>query len=440
MIKINAILFRLSGSQNIQLFPSFLDLLPKQELHIRKRTMMFPRLHLSVFFLIFAVTAAVVAGQSNDFQCGNPESAQAIMDNEDTSYNTIRVGWICECHNHELVPEEIHWHIYSLPAGSIPRHSIYPPGLVKPKVSGSVLSYELQNILETKGEEVQAGINLYIPVDKLQIIQIDGVNQFVEVKAGSNDTITNLSIVDSGVDNQVLLSMPNWIVDYEEMGVGNNIQMDVAAGSSISISGVDIEANVKCPEKLTVRTTGVDNNVFIEGQLLSAVMDGVDGEIKVNDKGQNNPCGNVQNDGIANDCHASEYIFAMDSLSCLAETEADYQCSSFWPYSTAASVGFGVGLLLFIIAMIAACIFCFCVSCRKKTRQTDFVKPPSQHESNKAIPEALNQANGEETDASVVEAEVIEIKSTTTGVIERGTADGDYVDIEKEKNETVAAT
>mmetsp|Transcript_6766 Transcript_6766/g.11765 ORF Transcript_6766/g.11765 Transcript_6766/m.11765 type:complete len:406 (-) Transcript_6766:581-1798(-) len=404
---------------------------------------MCPRLHLSMFFLFCVIAGA--SGQDDYYQCGDYQDAQDI-DVSSYEFSAVTAGAECrDCNNkHTLVPKEIHWHIYPLPTGSVPRHSIFPSGLVQARVNGGVLKYEMQKVLHNKGEVVQAGINLYIPVDKMKTIQIDGVNQFVQVKVDENNTILEdemtdaepLQVVNSGVGNSVLLSIPTCKVDFEDMGVSNVVQMDVASDSSVHLSGVDSDAHVKCHEGLTIRTSGVDNNVFVEGKILSGSMVGVDGNIKVNDKeGTSNSCGNITNDGVANHCRDSDYTFSMESIACRADTTADYQCYSSWPFSTAASVGVGVGVLLLIIAMIAGCIFCCCMCGRNKTQADRSAQVPSHHET-KTTPHQEEEA----THASVIEAEVIEVKSNTADVLEGSHVDEGIEDIEQAKRETVAHT
>jgi hypothetical protein len=234
-------------------------------------------------------------------------------------------------------------------------------------------------------------------------IVIDGVGQSVQIHANdeelsSMDMQEAWPIVCVSVDNKVVVSSPYWKVDFTDTGVDNEINMDIASGSSLDFDGVATEASVKCPEGLTLRSTGVDIDVFIEGQLLSASMDGVGTSIDVNFNGTSNPCSNVSNSGVGNDCDATNDLFEMESLSCLADTTAEYQCSSL---STAAKVGVGIGVVLLIAAAIAGCVFC---CCRKQNKGIINPEGPMVN---------VNNTFKGEDETSVIEAEVIDVRNST---------------------------
>ncbi|KAG7365279.1 hypothetical protein IV203_038482 [Nitzschia inconspicua] len=386
-----------------------------------------------------------LATQAKNFQCGDSSTATAISTG---NFTMVVAGAFCEGHHvcEFLVPKKIHWHIYPLPAGSTPKHSMHPEGLLEPRTRDDILSCDLQNIVEDplgyhKGQNIHAGISLYIPIDQLSSISIQGVEQYVQVHMDDNETISAmmepLRILNEAIDSQVLVSSPYWVVHYEERGVDNRIWMDVAAESSVDVSGVDIEANIKCPQGLNVRARGVDNDIFVEGPVASGRMDGVDADLQINDSSNNNPCANVTNSGVSNQCDETNDAFEMQDLSCLADTEAGYSCSWFWNISTAGEVAIGVGFTLIIAATIGGCIFC-CVRgycCCKNSGRNEQAYPPNPPAPFSPKDVQNDTFKGSDEANSVMEAEVLEIKSTTE-------EEGQFceVDLEKAKGDKVSST
>jgi hypothetical protein len=335
--------------------------------------------------------------------------------------------------NDFLVPKGMHWHIYPLPAGSTPKQAMLPEGVLEPRVHNGVLSYYWQNILQEaplnyhKGQNMQAGISLYIPVDQLSTISIEGVDLHVQIHADQDETIAAdmtepLRVVNQAVDTNLRVSSPYWAVQYEESGVDNDAWMDVAAGSSVDVSGVDINAHIQCPEGLTVRAHGVDNDIFVQGPVASGRLDGVDANLRINDNGSNNnPCANVSNTGVSNDCGDTNDAFEMEDLTCLADTETGYECNFWWPVSTAGSIALGVGLFIVFAAAIAGSIFCCARGCccredrRKVSTPTTLPPhPPAPAFPPKTVPNDTYKGTDEESTEqnTIVEAEVLEIKNT----------------------------
>ncbi|KAL3918500.1 MAG: hypothetical protein SGILL_004208 [Bacillariaceae sp.] len=268
----------------------------------------------------------------------------------------------------------MHWHIYPLPEGSAPKHSMFPEGVVQAKVQNGILSYEVQDVLEAlgyeKGQQLEAGVNLFVPLSLVSSISIQGVEQFVQVhvedEALSSVRMSDaLNITSTAIDSEIFVTSPYWKVDFTEEGVDNRVWMDLAAGSSLDASGIDTETFVRCPDGMTIKTKGVDNKILLEGQLLSALMEGVETEIEVSHSGSSSPCGNVTYSGVGNDCDGSDFVFEMENLSCLADTKAGFQCG--WNLSIGAEVGIGIGIFLLLSVAIAGCIFGCVMCCRHKT-------------------------------------------------------------------------
>lgn len=339
------------------------------------------------------------------------------MTDVESDFTSILVGSICEGRMCDfLIPSEIHWHIYPIPAGETPKHSMVPEGLFEAQIHDEVLFYRLKNILEEsgykKGDRLQAGISLFIPTNSISAIKIEGVKQFVQVNADDERLSTieePLRIVSTAIDTQVRVLSPYWKVYYTETGVDNEVSLEVASKSSLDIAGVDIDVYVRCPDSLTVLAHGIDNHVFIEGQLLSASMEGVDVDIEINDSTASNPCSNVSDGGVGNDCDVSNDVFEMLDLSCLADTRAGYQCS--FNLSKEAEVGIGIGVSVFFVAAISSFIFLcarYCCCCRPdgSKKQNPEIYPTVAKTSEKNSQYHVN----DNANISVVEAEVLEIK------------------------------
>jgi hypothetical protein len=396
----------------------------------------------------------------SSFQCGNSTNATVIP--VSTNFSSIRIGALCDgghCDSF-LSPKEIYWHIYPFPTADSssttpPKHAMYPEGLLQAQVRDGVLSYQLQNILEEplgyhQGQPLQAGISLYIPTSLMSIISIEGIEQYVQVHADQDEemwaVVTEpLRIVNQAIDSQVLVSSPYWAVHYEDSGIDNSAWMDVAANSSVDVSGVNIQTYLKCPEGLTVRGRGVDNDIFVQGPVQSATLDGIDAELQINNNNNNNndsnPCANVTIIGVWNECEDSNDVLEMQDLTCLADTEAGYQCNWSWNVSTAGSIVMGVSVVLVMVAAVAGCIVC-CVKgccCRNSCNTSKHVDtsnalppyPPAPTFPAKVIP---NETSDDDTAPhSVVEAEVLEVKSTTA-------EHGQWEDIDLEKQKDTSAT
>lgn len=372
---------------------------------------------MKLLFLILTVLTAQfllpsASGQQEenpDFQCDVPENAQEInITSSSGDFSTVAIGG-GNCGF--LVPKEIYWHVYAMEEGSSPKHSMFPPGLVKAEIGGGTLRYTVQDVLKgyAEGDSVQAGVNLYIPLDMMKTIILDGVGQWVEVYLNSSlladmdhSGRDPIRIDDSGVDSHLLVLSPYLKVDVVGSGVDNTMIMEVASDSSLDLSGVDQQVSIKCPEGLEIRMTGVSQDVVVEGQLSHAVMDGVDGVVEVNN-GMENACANVTTSGVASKCKATDDAVVVPALPCLSDTVAGYVSSWYWPLSTGASIGLAIGILVVASLSLFGCIYCACKGCRNNRAQK-----ASDYNSN---PHEETAKSCDDTHGPVVHAEVLEIQN-----------------------------
>mmetsp|Transcript_28708 Transcript_28708/g.50840 ORF Transcript_28708/g.50840 Transcript_28708/m.50840 type:complete len:407 (+) Transcript_28708:174-1394(+) len=374
---------------------------------------------LTIVGLLLAALRGANGQGDTKFPCGDPSSDE-VVDVSSYDFSTIIAGSICNKKACDfLIPEQIHWHIYSLASGSKPKQTMFPPGIVRAQVSGGVLKYTLQNVLQDydAGQEVQAGVNLYIPIDRLKTVQIHGVDQFVEVRVenwtlpddGGMSPQAPLRVVDYGVHNEVFITSPTLRVNFADNGADNMVHMEAASGSSLDLSGVDSKASVKCPRGLSVRTSGVENSVFVEGQIRSATMEGVDGHIQVNENATSSPCSNVAMSGVGNRCSPTSTAFTVESLPCLSNTEVGH----FWHYSTDESMGIGIGFLfLFLgIALVIGCVFCceMCGQYQLNPAPNTYYYPSTRH--NEGIDDF---AKRRDNDSDEFGEKVIEVNTSET--------------------------
>lgn len=430
-----------------------------------------PCIILSIFCAMLGLQSVVASDQSStdpladiaaSFQCGDSTNATVIP--VSSNFTSIRLGALCDGDHCDslLIPKEIYWHIYPIPTAentttSPPKHAMHPEGLLQAQVHNGVLSYQLQDILEEplgyhEGQPLQAGISLYIPTSQLSTISIEGIEQYIQVHADQESeemwsVVTEpLRIVNQAIDSELRVSSPYWVVHYEDSGIDNVAWMDVAAHSSVELSGIDTETNLQCPEGLTVKALGVDNNIFVQGPVRSGTLDGVDAKLQINTNDNNiYPCANVTNQGVGNNCRDSTDVFEMQDLTCLADTEAGYQCKWSWNVTTAGSIAIGVGVLIVLVGAVGGCIVCCVKGCggsRKISSRyvdtSDALPPyptttttlPTKSVTNDAIKDA---SDDDTVPHSVVEAEVLEVKSTTAEY-------GQFEDIDLEKAKDTRAT
>mmetsp|Transcript_61339 Transcript_61339/g.150138 ORF Transcript_61339/g.150138 Transcript_61339/m.150138 type:complete len:423 (-) Transcript_61339:1604-2872(-) len=382
-----------------------------------------PIVLLAAVALLPSRVLAQVQSTPSNYPCGDPNEADGIFETSDISSATIslvRVGAMCPVHNcHDfLLPEKLHWHVIALPPGSNPKHTITPPGFVRPVRNGNTLSYEYQNVLEgqySKGDDVEAGVQIYVPIDQLTSIQVSGVEEYVQVtvdpellatdKEGQfNFSSLSLQVRDDGVDNAVTVTSPSMMIDYAATGVDSILVMEAATRSSLRLSGVDNEAYVKS-DQLDVYTDGVDGKIVVEGNVANAVLKGVDGDIEINGSG----CDNGAFGGVDNGCKYTDEIITVIPLSCTVQTELDYMDSWFRNVSTGAKVGMSIAFILIffgVTSVIIAC--CSRKRCNERTTTGNNIEGKQAKAFDKGpLPPSSDAA----THNTVVEAEVLEVKN-----------------------------
>jgi hypothetical protein len=361
-----------------------------------------------------------VVGQE-DFQCGVPELAEEM--NVDKDFDTIAPQGDCQSNGGFLVPKTIHWHIYAIPDGEVPRLSMFPEDLVEPYVSGGSLKFDFQeHALQglSKGDRIKTAVNLYIPVSQLKKISISGVNQNIEViNDNPSFELESITIKDSGVDNRLYVTSPYSKVHYKGSGVDSSVQVEAASGSSIDISGVDQDVWIKTGEGLNVKMSGVDQKVYIEGGYEKIKMSGVDNTAYVNGE---NRCNNIERSpGLDNDCSTTEATVVVEALSCLASTKVgEYGCN-FGDNSTGAAIAVGAVLLVLLILLCIACC-CGVKVCVSGQAPVAAKNTETKTEYDQAV-----------VSTGVVEAEVIEVKAGQVTPMEGKN------DIEDARQETVPA-
>jgi hypothetical protein len=353
-----------------------------------------------------------------DFPCGDPNDAELIV--SDAIITSVRVGAFCDGNECDfLTPKNVHWHIYALPPGSTPKQSITPAGFIRPVLTNNgELHYEFTKDLEESyaaGDRLEAGVQLYLPVDTLKSIRVTGVDQFVDVSINQSflaqeksknmsSSADILQIIDDGVDNIVTVTSPYVPVDFVGSGVDSLLVMDAAAGSTLFLSGVDFEAYIKS-QGLEIYADGVDTKIVVEGNVSKAVMKGVDGDLEINGGG----CNNVALQGVDNKCEYTNETVTVNSLSCTVETEASYNCW-FNHISTGAAIGLGLGLLVILFVSVGGIVYC---CCRKRCANQPISRDIGKNE--QSVPrhqmKETTLSNEEATHTSVVEAEVLEIQN-----------------------------
>lgn len=360
---------------------------------------------------------------SSAYPCGDPSDAEPIFvadTSEDISSSgpvitSVQVGATCsggECDF--LIPKKIYYHVFALPPGSTPRHSITPHGFIRPVVSNGMLSYQYQEGLEelySAGDSVEAGVQIFVPIDQLTSIRVTGVDQYLQVSIDPdlvaaddpfNITSMSLQIVVDGVDNTVTVKSPTMIVDLTATGVDLTAVMDVAARSSLRLSGVDHDVYVKS-EQLTVYSDGVDVKVVVEGLVSDAVINGVDEDIQINGSG----CDNVKLEGVDSKCEYTTESITVNSLPCTVQTTLAYD---WWFnfFTTGAKVGLVIALVFVIVVSIVGIIY-YCRTMRRKKHPTNTKTNIDDYQARSFENRALPPSNEGVAHATVVEAEVLEV-------------------------------
>jgi hypothetical protein len=378
--------------------------------------------------LALLLVVSVTMAQDSPFQCGvlddNDDNLKTISN---TNFDTIETDYRMKSWgNKQLMPKHTHWHIYAIPDGELPRYSSIPEGFLKPKVSGSTLELVAQDdVLEedlgySKGDKMEAAVNLYIPVSQLRNIRVDGVDSFVEIivtedllgddiinNSTTSDDLPTINIRASGVDSRLYVNTPYSKVKYTGSGVDNTAVVEAGTGSSVVLSGVDQSLKIKSDYLSSVRLSGVDQYMLIEGTYEKVTMSGVDGNLRVNGE---TGCNAIDMTGVKSNCKtSSQETVTVPILTCTADTKAVQACSkNGWCLSTGATIG--VVLALFVVVVLCVWLCVRCCGCGRRGRHSNPPAPTTtadQEVKQSSSPKASTQ---QVPNGNWVEAEVIEVE------------------------------
>jgi hypothetical protein len=298
---------------------------------------------------------------AQDFQCGIPSLARALdLNGNELKFDSIQPNRDCRGMSESfLMPDTVNFHIYAIPDGDMPRLSMYPDGLVQPRVVGNTLELDIQDIMKglgkKDGDNVLAAVNVFVPVSQLKSVRVQGVNMNVEVVNTIESTESNsLTVEDSGVDNSVFLTAPYSKILYTGSGVNSRAYMETAAGSSITLSGVDQEVHIKTEgANLSVDMSGVNEKVYVEGGDFDQIsMSGVDTRVYTN----GGSCNNVDQSGLDNSCRLTTDNVTIPTLECLASSNLQNGCTG------AEGLVKAIIWLLVISGLAFLCCCCGCVA------------------------------------------------------------------------------
>jgi hypothetical protein len=306
------------------------------------------------------------------------------------------------------IPKRINFHIYAISDSEEPRYSAFPEGMVEPRIKGSTLSLSLRNKElngYSRGDSVQSGVNLYIPLSQLRNVKVGGVDQFVEIIANDegllDGSFPRLTLRSSGVDTQIYVNAPFSPIDLVASGVDNSLVIVAAKNSNVDMSGVDQKVQIKSGLLSQVKLSGVDQYLFLEGEYEQAIrMSGVDVSLRVNGE---SGCNNIDNSGVDNNCRTTSDMVSVPQLACLADTKVTSGTSTM---STGAAIGLSFAILVLLAGGIALCVFC-CGCCRGKRRAP--ACPATDYQSGEKKP-ATTVAPGMDEGPAAVAAEVVEVK------------------------------
>lgn len=268
---------------------------------------------------------------------------------------------------------------------------MFPEGLVEPFVKGSTLKFDFQRDATdgfSKGENIQAGVSIFLPSTLMTKIIFEGVDAIVEVR-NNLASPDSMIIKNSGVDGTFYLSSPNTKVKYEASGVDNTAFLEVASGSTMDLSGVDQDLHIKTSDDADIEVTmsGVNQRLTIDGDYTKIKASGVDAKIFINGpKG----CNDISSSGVAIDCSITEETVVVPDISCLATSKVQkWRCSHFGPLSTGAAAGVGIGVVVLIISIcVLSCWGCYKCFGGGRHRTSHLPSPPvAHHDAEKAIPD-----------------------------------------------------
>lgn len=404
--------------------------------------LLFPIVVVVIIITRTAAAAAATAADSSYFHCADPSQAIEISDfNFDTiATQCFQDNWIrsSDGGSNHVLPKRTHWHIYAIPDGEVPKYSCFPEGLVEPQISGSTLelSANMERLKElgySKGDKIESSINVYIPLNQLRNIRVDGIDQTVEVIVteellttnndnDDNDDVFNnttntmnlpsIRILSSGVDTRVYVTAPYSPIVYTGSGVNNHVTIKASRNSSVDLSGVDQQVHIQSELLIgVIPMSGINNRLYLEGNYEKIQLSGVDCQVYVNGE---TGCNAIENSGVDNNCQIFQDNVTVPAVSCLATTTVIQGCS-FWCFgsdeggSVGTAVGMGIGLLVFLALMIGCCVFL----CRGR-----YTKKKTTHHYSSSQTSPYKSESNKPQEATYVEAEVIAIEETTTMTVD----------------------
>ena len=391
----------------------------------------------------FYVAGLVIGGQlvriraqSSDFICGVDAISSGVTlpigTTAITNFTIIHPRYTTKNGNplKMLVPEMIHWHIYAIPdeenGGSTPSYSVLPAGWITPKVSDGILEFEVtdpKGLAATatangtdegysKGDTMEAAVNLYIPISQIQNVIVSGGNNKVEViidstlfssAASLSSAPPSLNIEVSGYGHHLYVQAPDTSVDLKVTGIESRIHLKAGGTipSSVSISGVANKVEFLIAEKNNTSTTplhdvdlsGVDCYLLLEANYLQASISGVASTMRVvrdenstDTENGGDGCFNVVTTGVDVNCEiiTTEHV-TVPALSCAATTtvvKASSSSSNNNDWSRGQTIGVVVGVLgAIVLGMLTCMYFCGCFGCGRgrQAASAEMQPPPLQH-------------------------------------------------------------
>jgi hypothetical protein len=115
---------------------------------------------------------------------------------------------------------------------------------------------------------------------------------------------------------------------------------------------VDQTVKIKTGDNLKVKVSGIDQQVYIDGNYTGISMSGVDNKVYANGPS----CCNISKSGVDNNCQVTEDTVTVQQLECLANTKVGYYGCGWNSLLTGATVGLStVGLSIGALTLLILC-------------------------------------------------------------------------------------
>jgi hypothetical protein len=318
--------------------------------------------------LVLSTAPRTHAQDSEAFQCGVIALATAIeLDGQELNFDSITPSRDCQGTSRSiLMPKKISYRIYTLPVGDIPRISMFPEGLVKPRVVGTTLELDIQDIMTLKslGASVQAAVNIFVPIGQLKYVNVEGSDMNVAVTNIVEITDAGMTVTDYGADNDISLTSPYSAISYQGFGKNSRVRMEVASGSSIYLSGIDQVLYVKADgDTLDVDMAGANEKVYVDGGGANEIsLSGVDSIVYLNA----GSCDTVVNSGIDNSCIVTNETVSVPDFDCLVTSNLRFGCEGAADGEVdvdAEGIAKAVVWTIVFVAVIVLICCCVCIGC-----------------------------------------------------------------------------